>query len=81
MFTKCKDVKRFDPGKDVNKLFKNVFEQVAYSEFFLGGMEGEQILIFFPAELLQGKSINKNSSKRVGGNATPKISLKFRQRK
>ena len=36
MFTKCKDVKRLDPGKDVNKLFKNVLSKWRIQNFFRG---------------------------------------------
>ena len=55
---------------------------MAYPKFFSGVVEGEHILTFFPAKLVQGKSINKNSSKGVGRNArpTPKFFIKFRQR-
>ena len=76
MFTKCKDVRRLDPEKGVNKLFENLVCKCHIQTFFQG-VEGEHILTFFPAELLQGKSRTKNISKGVGGNATPKIFLKI----
>ena len=66
MFTQCKDVRRLDPEKGVNKLFENVLCKCRIQNFFRG-VEGEHILTFFQAELLQGKSTNKNSSKGVGG--------------
>ena len=69
MFTKCKDVRRLDPEKSLNKLFENVL----IFKFFFRGVKGDHILTFFPAELLRGKAINENSSKGVGGNATSKF--------
>ena len=67
MFTKYKEFRRLDPEKGVNKLFENVLCKWRIQNFF-SGVEGEHI----PAELLQGKSINKNSFKRVGGECYPK---------
>ena len=72
MLTKCEDVRRLDPEKGVNKLFENVLCKWRIQNFFQGCGRGH-ILTFFQAEQLQGKSINKNSSKGVGENATPKI--------
>ena len=46
MLTKCKDVRRLDPEKDISKLLENVFKSGAYAEIFFTGME-HQILAFF----------------------------------
>ena len=40
---------------------------VAYSEFFWGGWKGITFWHIFPAELLWGKSRNKNNSREFGG--------------
>ena len=70
MFPKCKDARRLDPEKGVTKLFENVLCKWRIQNFFRG-VEGEHISRFFPAELLQGKLRNKNSSKGVGGECYP----------
>ena len=51
----------FGPGKECNKLFENVLCKERIHNFFQG-WKG-----FFPAELLRGKSRNKNSSRGVRG--------------
>ena len=72
MFTKCRDVRRLDPKKGVNKLLENVLCKWRIQNFFQGSGRGVHFGIY-PAELLQGKSRNKNTSKGAGGNVTPKF--------
>ena len=40
MFTKCKDVRRLDPEKGVNKLFENVLCKWRIKNIFQGGGRG-----------------------------------------
>ena len=46
MLTKCKDVRRLDPEKGVNKLFENVLCKGRIQNFFRGGGRGPYFDIF-----------------------------------
>ena len=46
MFTKCKDVRRLDPEKGINKLFENVLCKWRSQNFFQGGERGAHLDIF-----------------------------------
>ena len=72
MLTKCKDVRRLAPKKGVNKLFENVLCKCRIQNFFHEGGRRAHFDIFW-AELLQGKSRNKNSFKGVGGTLPQKF--------
>ena len=46
MFTECKDVRRLDPEKGVNKLFENVLCKWRIQNFFQGGGRGADFDVF-----------------------------------
>ena len=58
MFTKCKDVRRFDPEKGVNKLFENVLCKCRIQNFFQGGGRGAHFDIF------SGRAISRQIDKQ-----------------
>ena len=80
MFTKCTDVRRLDPEKGVNKLFENVLCKWRIQNVFQGDGRGAYFDIF--SGRVTSRQIEKQKQLQADrGNATPKIFLKFKQRK